>query len=42
MKTSGLHAENVAERLVPDLFMFFRKALYGVKTSVLHLSFNMF
>ena len=36
------HAENEAERLVPDLFLFFKKALYVVITSVLQLSFNIY
>ena len=27
------HAENVVERLVPDLFLFFKKALYELKAS---------
>ena len=31
-----------AERLVPDLFLFLRKALYEEKTSGLQLSFNIF
>ena len=35
-------AENVAGRLVPDLFLFFRKALYEVKAIGLQLSFNIF
>ena len=30
------------ERLVSDLFLFLKKALYGVKESGLKLSFNMF
>ena len=34
------HAENETGRLVPDLFLLFKKALYEVKTSGLHLSFN--
>ena len=34
------HAENEATRLVPDLFLFFRKALYELKASALQLSFN--
>ena len=34
------HAENEAERLVPDLFLFFKKALYEVKASNMELSFN--
>ena len=33
---------NEAGRLVPDLFLGFRKALYELKASVLHLSFDMF
>ena len=36
------HAQNEAERLVPDLFLFFKKALYEVKASGLQLSFNIF
>ena len=35
------HAENVAEELVPDLLLF-RKALYQIKASGQHLSFNIF
>ena len=34
------HAENEAGRLVPDLLWFFKKTLYEVKTSVLHLRLN--
>ena len=34
------HAENDAERLVPDHFLFFKKALNEVKASGLQLSFN--
>ena len=34
------HAENVTGRLVPDLFLFFRKALSDEKAGGLHLSFN--
>ena len=34
------HADNEAGRLVPDLFLFFRKALYEVKANGLQLSFN--
>ena len=34
------YAENEAERLVPDLFLFFKKALYEVKLSGLQFSFN--
>ena len=33
------HAENEAWRLVPDLFLFFKKALYEVKASDPQLSF---
>ena len=36
------HAKNVAERLVPDLFLLVKKALYEVKASGLQLSFNTF
>ena len=36
------HAQNEAVRLVPDLFLFSRKALYQVKASDLQLSFNIF
>ena len=36
------HAENVATRLVPDLCLFFEKALYEVKLIGLQLSFNIF
>ena len=35
------YAENEAGRLVPDL-VFFKYAYYEVKTSSLHLSFNVF
>ena len=35
-------AENEVGRLVPDLFMFFRKVLFKVKASGQHLSFNIF
>ena len=34
------YAENEAERLVPDHFLFFKKALYEVKASGLQLHFN--
>ena len=34
--------ENEAERLVSDLFLVFKKALYKVKASALLLSFNRF
>ena len=36
------HAENEAGGLAPDLFLFFRKALFDVKASGLHLSFDIF
>ena len=36
------HAENKVRRLVPDLFLLFEKALYEVKASGLHLSYNIF
>ena len=36
------HAENEARRLVADLLLFFKKALYEVKANGLQLSFNVF
>ena len=36
------YLENGAERLVPDLFYFFKKALYNVKPSSLQFGFNIF
>ena len=36
------HAENEAGRLVPDHFLFFKKALFEVNASGLQLSFNQF
>ena len=39
--SSKNHEENEAGRLVPDIFLF-KKTLYEVKASDLHLSFNMF
>ena len=36
------HAKNEAERLAPDLFLFFKQALYETKASGLQLSFNIF
>ena len=36
------HAKNEVERLVPDLFLFFEKALWKVKVSGQQLSFNIF
>ena len=34
------NAEKETERLVPDLFLFLKKALYRVKASGLQLHFN--
>ena len=34
------YAKNEAKGLVPDLFLFFKKAQYEVKASGLQLSFN--
>ena len=34
------HTKNEVGRLGPDLFLFFKKALYKVKASGPHLSFN--
>ena len=36
------HAENKAWRIVSDLFLFFKTALYEVKANELQLSFNIF
>ena len=36
------HAENKVERLVPDLFCFFKKAFDKVKASDQQLRFNIF
>ena len=36
------HAENEVGRLVPELFLFFKKALYKAKTIVQYFSFNIF
>ena len=36
------HAKNEAGRLVPDLFLTFKKAVYEVKANGQHLSFNIF
>ena len=41
-KYSKIHAESGVGRLVPNLFLFFRKALYDVKASGQQLSFNIF
>ena len=37
-----IHAENAVGRLVPDVLLFCRKALYEVKANGLQLSFNIF
>ena len=37
-----LSYENEAVRLIPELFFFFKKALYEVKTSGLQRNFNIF
>ena len=36
------HAENEAAKLVPDVFFFFNKALFEIKSSGLQPSFNIF
>ena len=36
------HAENEAERLVPDLILFYKKSLQEVNANSLQLSFNIF
>ena len=36
------HAENEAERLAPDLFLFFRKVLFEANASGLQPSYNQF
>ena len=36
------NAENKTRRLIPDRIFFFKKALYEVKASGQHLSFNIF
>ena len=36
------HTQNESERLVSDYFLFFKKTLYEIKASGLHLSFNIF
>ena len=36
------HAQNEVERLVPDLFLYFKKALYKAKASGQHLSLMYF
>ena len=35
------HAKVAPGRLAPDLFLFFKKALYEINPSCLQLSFNM-
>ena len=42
MKFGQKSGRNEARKLVPDLFFFFKKALYEVKVSGLQLSFNTF
>ena len=42
MRFFKIHAENEAGRLILDLFLFFKKALYEVKDSGLQLSVNIF
>ena len=37
-----IHAENEAERLVSELILLSKKALYKVKTISRHLSFDIF
>ena len=37
-----IHVENEVGRLVPELLLFFKKALYKVKSSGQHLSVNIF
>ena len=36
------YAENETKRLIPDLFLFFKKPLYEVKGNGMQLSFNHF
>ena len=36
------HSENEAGKLDPDLFLFFKKALYEMKASDVQLRFNIF
>ena len=36
------YAENEAAKIVPDCFLFFKKALYWVKASGLQLDFTIF
>ena len=37
-----IFAKNELRRLVPDLFLFFKKALYKTKENVMQLSFTIF
>ena len=37
-----IHAVNEVRKLAPNLFLFFKITLYKVKTSGLHLNFNVF
>ena len=39
---SKIHTENESRRLVPDLFLFFKKVFYKVKANGYHLIFNYF
>ena len=41
-KRNTVNTVNEAGRLVPGLFLFFKKTLYEVKASGLQLSFNIF
>ena len=36
------HVENEEGKLVPDLFLFFKKVLYKTKASAQHIAFNIF
>ena len=36
------HVENEEGKLVPDLFLFFKKVLYKTKASAQHITFNIF
>ena len=42
MKFDKLIENNEAGKLVPDIYLFFKKAIYEVKFSGLHLSFDIF
>ena len=41
-KRNKIYAENEIGRLVPHVFLFFKKALHEVKAIGLQLSFNIF